>query len=160
MTKPLKIGNPIRDPGSAMVRCGRHCEGIANKPEKGILPRCLILESERREGRGSVIVGINPSAPTFSFRPPTATLAFLLYTARKASSSLPPLLAARAPDSSSVPTDPTLTYLASPGLSSRTSSEKYNSISILNVIVGFDPTSRARPRCLSSLVWVTGACYT
>ena len=44
-----------------MVACAHDCRGIALNRVEGILPRCLILETEgREEGIGSVIVGINP----------------------------------------------------------------------------------------------------
>jgi hypothetical protein len=44
-----------------MVGCQQYCEGIALDPHTGILPRCLILETENRgASKGSAIVGINP----------------------------------------------------------------------------------------------------
>ena len=44
-----------------MVACNHRCPGIALDHRKGILPRCLILETGGREAnKGSVIVGINP----------------------------------------------------------------------------------------------------
>lgn len=44
-----------------MVTCNHKCAGIALDLSKGILPRCLIFESEGRENTtGTIIIGINP----------------------------------------------------------------------------------------------------
>jgi hypothetical protein len=57
----MELASHIEGIGRDMVRCNIHCRGIALNHPEGILPRCLILETEgRAEGRGSVIVGINP----------------------------------------------------------------------------------------------------
>jgi len=42
-----------------MVRCHLNCGGINNNPEKGIIPRGLVLE--KREGKCScIVIGLNP----------------------------------------------------------------------------------------------------
>jgi hypothetical protein len=57
----MDLANYIEEIGRDMVRCNIHCRGIALNHPEGILPRCLILETEgRADGKGSVIVGINP----------------------------------------------------------------------------------------------------
>lgn len=57
----MDLASHINQIGRDLVRCNTHCRGIALKHSEGILPRCLILEAEgRAEGKGSVIVGINP----------------------------------------------------------------------------------------------------
>ena len=57
----MDLASHIDEIGRELVRCGIHCRGIALNHSEGILPRCLILETEgRAEGKGSVIVGINP----------------------------------------------------------------------------------------------------
>ncbi len=45
--------------GNKLVRCEFCCEAINNKPDKGIIPRCLIFE-EKNSGNGAIIVGLNP----------------------------------------------------------------------------------------------------
>ncbi|MBI5097880.1 MAG: hypothetical protein HZB30_01405 [Nitrospirae bacterium] len=51
----------INEIGNDMVACDNHCLRIALDLRKGILPRCLILETKDREhGKGSIIVGMNP----------------------------------------------------------------------------------------------------
>lgn len=57
----MNLAGHIAEIGRSLVRCNIHCRGIALNHSEGILPRCLILETEgRAEGKGSVIVGINP----------------------------------------------------------------------------------------------------
>jgi hypothetical protein len=57
----MNLAGYIDEIGSDLVRCNIHCRGIALNHSEGILPRCLIMETEgRAEGKGSVIVGINP----------------------------------------------------------------------------------------------------
>jgi len=47
--------------GRRMAACRLNCDGIALDPARGILPRSLRLEHDRRTGaRGSVALGINP----------------------------------------------------------------------------------------------------
>jgi hypothetical protein len=46
--------------GKRLVNCREQCAGIMNDPDRGILPRCLILERSVRSGRGCLVVGINP----------------------------------------------------------------------------------------------------
>ncbi len=47
--------------GAKLVACQKGCEGIACNQEIGVLPRCLMLETEgRSQEMGSVIVGLNP----------------------------------------------------------------------------------------------------
>jgi hypothetical protein len=54
---PLKIDAV----GKAMVACDASCSGVANRPEEGILPRCLIVERGSAQGRGALVSGINPA---------------------------------------------------------------------------------------------------
>jgi hypothetical protein len=57
----MNLASYIDEIGRDLVRCAIHCRGIALNHCEGILPRCLILETEgRAEGKGSVVVGINP----------------------------------------------------------------------------------------------------
>lgn len=57
----MNLASHIDEIGRGLVGCDIHCRGIALNHSEGILPRCLILETEgRAEGKGSVIVGINP----------------------------------------------------------------------------------------------------
>lgn len=59
----------IQEIGREMVPCDLHCRGIALDPERGIIPRCLVLETEERdEGKGSAIIGINPGQSSDSER--------------------------------------------------------------------------------------------
>lgn len=45
--------------GERLVKCNLNCDGINNKPKKGIIPRCLILE--KRHGKNNcIVVGLNP----------------------------------------------------------------------------------------------------
>lgn len=49
--------------GKKLVKCPKICggKGIVNDPKKGIIPRCLFLETEGREKqKGAVIIGFNP----------------------------------------------------------------------------------------------------
>src|SRR3990170_4342078 len=55
------LSNRINEIGRSMVACNYCCPIVALDPHKGILPRCLISEIEGRDdGRGSIIVGMNP----------------------------------------------------------------------------------------------------
>lgn len=57
----MNLTSHINKIGRDMVACDYHCRGIALDLQKGILPRCLILETKDRvQGKGTVIVGINP----------------------------------------------------------------------------------------------------
>ncbi len=57
----MNIESPIYEIGQRLVMCKQNCPGIAVDQRNGILPRCLILQSEGRDrGQGSIIVGINP----------------------------------------------------------------------------------------------------
>ena len=48
--------------GQRLVACEENCEGIQRNQTEGILPRCLILETEgRTSSRGSIVCGINPA---------------------------------------------------------------------------------------------------
>lgn len=42
-----------------LVGCKMNCVGIEKKLEKGIIPRCLVLE-QRKTGKGAIVVGLNP----------------------------------------------------------------------------------------------------
>ncbi|MEW6663008.1 MAG: hypothetical protein ACOY9Y_01165 [Bacillota bacterium] len=51
--------------GEKLVNCQENCAGVIVDREKGIIPRCLVLEvvsdkDKNNEEIGSVIVGINP----------------------------------------------------------------------------------------------------
>lgn len=52
-------GIEIDNIGKKLVSCKYHCEGVTNKPRKGIPPRCLIFEY-RAGKKGSIVVGLNP----------------------------------------------------------------------------------------------------
>lgn len=52
---PKKLDNILKD----LIGCRMDCAGIVNKPEKGIVPRCLVLE-QRNGGKGAIVVGLNP----------------------------------------------------------------------------------------------------
>jgi hypothetical protein len=55
------LARHVDEIGQVMVSCDRHCEGIHRNPCAGILPRCLVLESQNwGSGRGCVILGLNP----------------------------------------------------------------------------------------------------
>lgn len=61
MASVLQLKAGIHEIGNRLVGCGYHCPGIVNDPENGILPRCLVLETDGRTNRrGSVVVGMNP----------------------------------------------------------------------------------------------------
>ena len=49
----------LKELGEKLVKCNMHCEGVKNEPQKGIIPRCLILEPRKGEGT-SIMVGLNP----------------------------------------------------------------------------------------------------
>jgi hypothetical protein len=46
--------------GDELVNCPDGCVGIWQDRTIGVLPRCLILERPRAEGRGCLAVGLNP----------------------------------------------------------------------------------------------------
>lgn len=51
----------IDEIGRRLVSCRLNCDGIQNKPRKGILPRCLLLENPNNlKEPDCIIVGINP----------------------------------------------------------------------------------------------------
>lgn len=54
------IINRIDQIGRELVNCQNCCKDIVNDPHKGVIPRCLYLEYEKRRGRGSIVVGLNP----------------------------------------------------------------------------------------------------
>lgn len=57
----MNLATHIEEIGREMVQCKIHCRGVALNHSEGILPRCLYLEAEgRSNGKGSVIIGINP----------------------------------------------------------------------------------------------------
>ena len=57
-----QLRNEIAAIGERLVVCGENCAGIKRNQAEGILPRCLILETERRKtSRGSIVCGINPA---------------------------------------------------------------------------------------------------
>lgn len=57
----MNIARRINKIGRDMVACEYRCPNIALDLRRGILPRCLILETKDREqGKGCVIAGINP----------------------------------------------------------------------------------------------------
>jgi hypothetical protein len=45
--------------GDSLVKCTLKCEGINNKPDSGIIPRCLFFEKRSGE-KNSIIIGLNP----------------------------------------------------------------------------------------------------
>lgn len=50
--------------GRRLVNCSFKCNGISCDQNKGIIPRCLVLEIDgRTKEKGCVIVGINPGIP-------------------------------------------------------------------------------------------------
>ena len=55
------LTSEINTIGKRLIRCGKQCNGIVNKPEEGIFPHCLILETDKRSRYNPcVIVGLNP----------------------------------------------------------------------------------------------------
>lgn len=70
MTLIEHVGQSIRTIGERLVACDANCAGIKKSARDGILPRCLIFESDRRSsGRGSIVCGINPApAPDHELR--------------------------------------------------------------------------------------------
>lgn len=57
----MSLEEHILQIGTDMVGCTRGCAGIACNQPIGILPRCLVLETEGRSGgHGTVIIGMNP----------------------------------------------------------------------------------------------------
>ncbi|MBA7581011.1 hypothetical protein ES708_22910 [subsurface metagenome] len=60
-----ELMNGIFQIGNQLVNCNHNCAGIRNSPQEGIIPRCLYLEHQDRQGeKGCVIVGINPGRST------------------------------------------------------------------------------------------------
>ncbi|MBI4301119.1 MAG: hypothetical protein HY664_00750 [Chloroflexi bacterium] len=56
-----QISRQIYKIGCQLVDCDEECSGVQKDKGEGILPRCLVFETDNRtDGRGSVIVGINP----------------------------------------------------------------------------------------------------
>ena len=53
----MKAADLINSIGEELARCSKKCKGIANRPDEGIIPRCLIVENEPI---AVVIAGINP----------------------------------------------------------------------------------------------------
>lgn len=55
------ISKKIENIGKKLVKCSINCNGITNKPNLGVIPRCLFYEDKNRtESKGCVVVGINP----------------------------------------------------------------------------------------------------
>ena len=55
------LTSEINTIGKRLIRCENQCEGVVNKPEEGIFPHCLILETAKRSRYNPcVIVGLNP----------------------------------------------------------------------------------------------------
>lgn len=54
--------NEISKIWSELLQCKENCNGINIEQEKGIIPRCLLLEKENRNTNleGCIIVGLNP----------------------------------------------------------------------------------------------------
>jgi len=61
MEKIIKIGK-------ALNRCSFNCEGIINNPKKGIIPRCLYYEERDKNGKGAIVIGLNPGESSPSER--------------------------------------------------------------------------------------------
>jgi uracil-DNA glycosylase len=56
-----ELRKEIEQVGAELVRCRQPCAGIARDQAIGILPRCLVLETDgRAAGHGCAVVGINP----------------------------------------------------------------------------------------------------
>jgi hypothetical protein len=57
-----QLRNEITAIGERLVVCSENCEGVQRNQAEGILPRCLILETEGRTTlRGCIVCGINPA---------------------------------------------------------------------------------------------------
>jgi len=56
------LENEISNIWSELLQCTENCNGINIDQEKGIIPRCLLLEKENRniKTEGCIIVGLNP----------------------------------------------------------------------------------------------------
>jgi len=64
-----KLINRISQLGDQLVHCNIKCEGVNNNPDKGIIPRCLHIESHKSEKEnGCLVVGINPDRSSDSER--------------------------------------------------------------------------------------------
>jgi hypothetical protein len=60
-----KLKGEIAAIGEKLVACQENCEGVCRNQNEGILPRCLILETDNRSiDKGSIVCGVNP-APAF-----------------------------------------------------------------------------------------------
>lgn len=61
--KPVEqLQREITAIGERLVACQEKCQGINRNQAVGVLPRCLILETEgRKASRGSIVCGINPA---------------------------------------------------------------------------------------------------
>ena len=47
--------------GNELTACGEKCAGICRDQSKGIMPRSLFLERPDANGRGCIVIGINPA---------------------------------------------------------------------------------------------------
>jgi hypothetical protein len=54
------IKSQIFQIGEELTKCDRHCVGIRNEPNNGIVPRGLIYEDQNGNGSGVIVVGLNP----------------------------------------------------------------------------------------------------
>ena len=65
MTKQVNLEKSIEAIGLRLVACSQPCAGIHRDQRVGSLPRCLFLESHKRQAsRGAAIIGINPGRAT------------------------------------------------------------------------------------------------
>jgi len=56
----MALGTFVHDLGERLVQCDGDCDGVAHDLAAGILPRCMVLESQDVDDRGCVVVGLNP----------------------------------------------------------------------------------------------------
>jgi hypothetical protein len=57
-----KLKEEIAAIGEKLVACQENCVGVCRNQSEGILPRCLILETNNRStDKGSIVCGINPA---------------------------------------------------------------------------------------------------
>jgi hypothetical protein len=69
MENILSLKEAINSIGERLVACQNYCAGVTNDLGKGVLPRCLVLETNGRSySQGAVIVGINPAESNGSER--------------------------------------------------------------------------------------------
>jgi hypothetical protein len=62
MEELQKLKGGIAAIGEKLVACQKNCEGVCRSQSEGILPRCLILETNNRsKNKGSIVCGINPA---------------------------------------------------------------------------------------------------